>query len=196
MKATGAEKVRCPWCRGDALYMAYHDEEWGKPCHDDRALFEFLVLEGAQAGLSWITVLRRRDAYRRAFADFAPELVAAFDEAKVESLMQDQGIVRNRAKIKSAIRNASCFLDVQREFGSFDRYIWSFIGGEPIVNRFSFGDPVPAETDISRQMSRDLKKRGFSFVGPTICYAYMQAVGMVDDHYLECWLRQEKQPER
>lgn len=186
------EKIRCPWCLGDELYMAYHDEEWGRPCHDDRVLFEFLVLEGAQAGLSWITVLKRRDGYRRAFAGFDPEKVAGFDNEQIEHLMQNQEIVRNRAKIKSAVQNAAAFLRVREAFGSFDNYIWRFSEGEPIVNRFRMGDPVPAETDLSRRISKDLKKRGFSFVGPTICYAYMQAVGIVNDHYLECWLRNEE----
>ena len=185
------DKVRCPWCLGSELYMSYHDEEWGTPCHDDRTLFEFLILEGAQAGLSWSTILNRRDGYRRAFADFAPEAVARFDEKKIESLMQDTGIVRNRLKIQSAIKNAAGFLDVQREFGSFDAYVWRFVGGEPIVNDWRIGDPVPAETAESKAMSKDLKKRGFSFVGSTICYAWMQAMGLVNDHYLECWKRQK-----
>ena len=186
------KKVRCPWCLGSELYMAYHDEEWGTPCHDDRKLFEFLILEGAQAGLSWSTILNRRDGYRRAFADFDPGAVARFDEKKIESLMQDAGIVRNRLKIQSAVGNAARFLEVQREFGSFDAYVWRFVGGKPIVNDWHVGDPVPAETAESKAMSKDLKKRGFSFVGSTICYAWMQAMGLVDDHYLECWKRQKR----
>ena len=183
------EKVRCPWCAGSDIYIDYHDNEWGVPCHDDRMLYEFLVLEGAQAGLSWLTILKRREGYRAAFAGFVPKAVAVFGEDKIEALMQDARIVRNRAKIVSAINNARRFLEVQATCGSFDSYIWSFVGGTPIVNHLCMGDPAPAETDISREMSRDLKKRGFTFVGPTICYAYMQATGMVNDHYTECWTR-------
>ena len=182
-------KIRCPWCAGSDIYTRYHDEEWGVPCHDDRLLFEFLVLEGAQAGLSWLTILKRREGYREAFAGFDPEAVAAFGEEQVEALMLDGRIVRNRAKILSAINNAKRFLEVREAFDTFDAYIWSFVGGEPVVNDFRLGDPVPAETEASRSMSRDLKKRGFTFVGPTICYAYMQAAGMVNDHYTECWTR-------
>lgn len=182
-------KIRCPWCLGGNLYMAYHDEEWGTPCHDDRKLFEFLILEGAQAGLSWSTILNRRDGYRRAFDGFDPEAVKRFDEGRLEALMQDAGIIRNRLKIRSAVNNASRFLEVRREFGSFDAYVWRFVGGTPIVNDWRIGDPVPAETAESKAMSRDLKKRGFSFVGSTICYAWMQAMGLVNDHYLECWRR-------
>ncbi|MDR1482997.1 MAG: DNA-3-methyladenine glycosylase I [Synergistaceae bacterium] len=182
-------RVRCPWCLGSEIYKSYHDEEWGRPCHDEEMLFEFLVLEGAQAGLSWLTVLKRRDAYREAFSGFDPVAVAAFGPDRVESLMKNSGIIRNRAKITSSINNAARFLDIRVEFGSFDRYIWGFTGGEPVVNNFNMDNHPPSETDISRAMSRDLRKRGFSFVGPTICYAFMQAVGIVNDHYVECWLR-------
>lgn len=189
MKAIDDHRIRCPWCLGSKLYMAYHDEEWGTPCHDDRKLFEFLILEAAQAGLSWSTILNRRDGYRMAFGGFDPEAVASFGEGEIESLMQDADIVRNRLKIQSAISNASRFLEIQSEFGSFDAYIWRFVGGEPIVGNWRIGDPVPAETTESKAMSKDLKKRGFSFVGPTICYAWMQAMGLVNDHYLECWRR-------
>ncbi|MDR1965361.1 MAG: DNA-3-methyladenine glycosylase I [Synergistaceae bacterium] len=184
-----AGKKRCFWCGASDIYIAYHDEEWGRPCHDDRALFEFLTLEGAQAGLSWLSILKRREGYRKTFSDFDARAVANFGEADVERMMNEPRIIRNRAKIKSAINNAARFLEVQAEFGSFDVYVWGFVGGKPIINNFHEGDPVPAETDISRAMSKDLRKRGFSFVGPTICYAFMQAVGMVNDHYLECWTR-------
>lgn len=183
------EKIRCPWCLGSEIYMAYHDEEWGEPCRDDRKLFEFLILEGAQAGLSWSTILKRRTSYHQAFAGFDPEAVARFDEKTIESLMHDEGIIRNKAKIVSAIGNAARFLEIQREFGSFSEYAWGFVGGHPIVNSFHMDSPVPAETEESRAMSKDLKKRGFGFVGPTICYAWMQAMGLVNDHYLECWKR-------
>ena len=182
-------KKRCAWCAGSDVYTAYHDEEWGRPLHDDRLLFEFLILEGAQAGLSWITILKRRDSYRAAFDDFDPEIVARYDEKKTEALMQDPGIVRNRAKIASAVNNAKRFLEVQKEFGSFDKYIWSFTDGRAIDNAPKTFEDVPAETEISKKMSRDLKKRGFNFVGPTICYAFMQATGMVNDHLEGCWAR-------
>lgn len=181
--------TRCPWCGDDPLYVAYHDEEWGVPCHDDRKLFEFLVLEGAQAGLSWITVLKKRGNYRRAFADFDPAAVAQFDDRDVARLLADPGIVRNRLKIGSAIDNARGTLAIQAEFGSLDRYLWNFVDDKPVVNRRrSLGD-IPAETETSRTLSRDLKQRGFRFVGPTIMYAFMQAVGMVDDHLVSCWKR-------
>jgi DNA-3-methyladenine glycosylase I len=183
------EKVRCPWCLGSEIYVSYHDEEWGRPCHDERKLFEFILLEGAQAGLSWLTVLKRRGAYREAYRGFDPEAVAAFGSDGVELLMKNPGIIRNRAKITSSINNAARFLEVREEFGSFDRYIWSFTDGRQVLNYFKMGDPIPSETDVSREMSRDLRKRGFSFVGPTICYAFMQAAGIVNDHYVECWLR-------
>jgi DNA-3-methyladenine glycosylase I len=184
------DKKRCSWCEGSDIYRAYHDQEWGKPCHDDRTLFEFLTLEGAQAGLSWLSVLKRREGYRKTFLDFDARAVVSLGETDVERMMNEPGIIRNRAKINSAINNAVRFLEVQAEFGSFDKYIWGFVDGKPIINNFHMGDPIPAETDISRAVSKDLRKRGFSFVGPTICYAFMQAVGMVNDHYLECWTRE------
>ena len=180
------ELDRCPWCGDDPLYVAYHDHEWGHPCHDDRTLFEFLILEGAQAGLSWITILRKRDNYRRAFADFDPGAVANFTESDVARLMADAGIVRNRLKITSAIDNARGVLRIQEEVGSFDRYLWQFVAGQPIVGQWRSLSEVPAATDISRALSRDLKKRGFRFVGPTIMYAFMQAVGLVNDHLISC----------
>ena len=181
------ERTRCWWAGSDPLYTAYHDEEWGVPLHDDRRLFEMLVLEGAQAGLSWITILRKRPAYRKAFAGFDPRKVARFTPARVGNLLRDPGIVRNRAKVEGAIRSARAFLDTAKEHGSFDRYVWGFVGGRPIRNRWRDRKQVPAETEESRALSRDLKKRGFTFVGPTICYAFMQAVGMVDDHVVDCF---------
>jgi DNA-3-methyladenine glycosylase I len=177
---------RCAWA-STPLGIAYHDEEWGVPVHEDRVLFEFLILEGAQAGLSWETILRKRDAYRRAFANFEPAKVARFAAATVEKLMRDQGIVRNRLKIESTLTNAKAFLAVQREFGSFDAYVWRFVGGKPIVNHRRRTGDVPAKTVQSDALSADLLKRGFKFVGSTICYAYMQAVGMVDDHLDSCF---------
>ncbi len=185
------EKTRCNWCGDDPLYVAYHDREWGVPLHDDRRLFEFLVLEGAQAGLSWLTVLKRREGYRRAFAAFDPAQVARFDAAKVEALLQDPGIIRNRLKVRSAINNARAFLAVQEEFGSFDRFIWSFVGGRPQVNRFHSDDQLPAQTPLAQEISKALKARGFSFVGPTIVYAHMQATGMVNDHLVSCFRHAE-----
>ena len=181
------ERVRCWWAGTDPLYTAYHDDEWGVPLHDDRRLFEMLVLEGAQAGLSWITILRKRPAYRRAFAGFDPRKVSRFTPAKLRSLLADPGIVRNRAKVHGAVASARAFLDVVKEHGSFDRYVWGFVGGRPIRNRRRTPKDVPAETEESRALSRDLKKRGFTFVGPTICYAFMQAVGLVDDHLVGCF---------
>ena len=182
---------RCAWAGNDQLYQAYHDEEWGVPVHDDRKLFEFLTLEGAQAGLSWITILRKRAAYRAAFAGFDPEIVARFDAAKVAELLANPGIVRNRLKVESTITNARAFLKVQEEFGSFDAYQWRFVDGSPIQNSWQNLQEVPATTPVSDAMSRDLKKRGFRFVGSTICYAHMQAVGMVNDHTVDCFRRQE-----
>lgn len=179
--------VRCGWVTEDPLYIAYHDQEWGLPEHDDRRLFEFLLLEGAQAGLSWITILKKREQYRAAFAEFDPEKVARFDTAVIQRLLKNPGIVRNRLKIESAVANAGAFLDVKAAFGSFDRYIWQFVDGKPIRNHWRSPADVPARTPISSQMSRELKKRGFRFVGPTICYAYMQAVGMVNDHLVDCF---------
>jgi len=184
------DKCRCSWAGNDPLYINYHDEEWGVPVHDDRLLFEFLILEGAQAGLSWITILRKREAYRRAFCGFDPAVVAGFDEQKIAALLGDAGIVRNRLKIRAAVSNARAFLAVQRESGSFDSYIWGFVGGSPIRNSWSSLQELPASTQQSDAMSRDLKRRGFTFVGSTICYAFMQAVGMVDDHTTDCFRRQ------
>lgn len=182
-----SEQGQCAWAIGDALYQAYHDEEWGVPLHDDQRLFEFLILEGAQAGLSWITVLRKRENYRAAFDQFDPLKVAAYDAAKIDALLQNSGIIRNRLKVQSAVRNAQAFLRVQAEFGSFDAYIWGFVGGVPRQNHWQALSDVPAETDEARAMSKDLKRRGFNFVGPTICYAFMQACGMVNDHVVGCF---------
>lgn len=189
--APAAQKKRCAWSGTDPLYIAYHDEEWGVPVHDDRVLFEFLVLEGAQAGLSWSTILRKRDAYRRAFDRFDPRKVARYDTRKVAALLADAGIVRNRAKIASAIKNAKAFLDVQAEFGSFDVYQWRFVDGRPIQNRRRALADIPPRSTQSDAMSKDLKSRGFSFVGSTIVYAHMQAVGMVNDHVVDCFRHRE-----
>jgi DNA-3-methyladenine glycosylase I len=180
-------RERCWWCGEDPLYVSYHDREWGVPVHDDRTLFEFLVLEGAQAGLSWITILRKRDAYRKAFAGFDVEKVARFTAKKVATLLLDPGIVRNRLKIESAVKNARAFIAVQEEHGSFDRYQWQFVDGRPLQNRFTGKGQIPARTRESDAFSKDLKKRGFSFVGSTIIYAHMQAVGMVNDHVVDCF---------
>ena len=188
------EQVRCGWAGSDPLYREYHDREWGVPVHDDRLLFEFLILEGAQAGLSWITILRKREAYRRAFCGFEPAVVARFDEAKTAELLADSGIVRNRLKIASAVTNARAYLAVQEEFGSFAAYVWRFVDGTPKQNRWSSLRDIPASTKESDEMSRDLKRRGFKFVGSTICYAFMQAVGMVNDHTTDCFRWQELQP--
>jgi DNA-3-methyladenine glycosylase I len=182
---------RCPW-GDDPLMNDYHDNEWGRPVHDDRKLFEFLILDCMQAGLSWMTILRKREAFRRAFDDFVIWKVAAYDERKVQGLMADKGIVRNRKKIEAAITNAKGVLDIQREFGSFDAYIWRFVDGRTIQNRWSTFSEVPAETPESRRMSEDLRGRGFKFVGPTICYAFMQAVGMVNDHLVSCSSHDER----
>lgn len=190
-KAPLAKKKRCTWAGTDPLYIAYHDDEWGVPVHDDRVLFEFLVLEGAQAGLSWSTILRKRDAYRRAFDRFDPRKVARYDKRKIAALLADAGIVRNRAKIESAIKNANAFLEVQAEFGSFDAYQWRFVDGRPIQNRWRALGNLPAHTAQSDAMSKDLKNRGFSFVGSTIVYAHMQAVGMVNDHTVDCFRHRE-----
>jgi DNA-3-methyladenine glycosylase I len=181
-----ANKTRCRWA-SDELSAAYHDEEWGMPVHDDRLLFEFLILEGAQAGLSWITILKKRPAYRKAFDRFDPRKVARYDAAKVAALLANQGIVRNRLKVASAIGNAQAFLAVQKEFGSFDKYVWGFVDGKPVENRRRAADTLPARTPQSDAMSKNLARRGFKFVGSTICYAFMQAVGMVNDHDVECF---------
>jgi DNA-3-methyladenine glycosylase I len=185
-------RVRCPWSGlGDPLYLAYHDEEWGVPSHDDRHLFEMLVLEGAQAGLSWATILRKREGYRRAFHGFDPEVVAGFGDADVSRLMEDPGIVRNRAKIQSAIGNARAARELVAEAGSLDAWLWSFVGGRPQQNRWGAGSPVPADTALSARLSRELRRRGFRFVGPTVCYSFMQAVGMVNDHLTGCFRHRE-----
>ena len=185
------KKKRCAWPGEDPLYVAYHDEEWGVPVHDDRGLFEFLTLEGAQAGLSWITILRKREAYRKAFSGFDPVKVARFNKAKIERLLKNPGIVRNRLKVESTVSNAKAFLEVQKELGSFDRYMWQFVGGTPIQNRWKSMSAIPAHTAESDVMFRDLKKRGFKFVGSTICYAHMQATGMVNDHTTDCFRYRE-----
>ncbi len=178
---------RCEWSNTDPLYIRYHDTEWGVPVHDDRRIFEFLVLEGAQAGLSWFTILSRREGYRKAFSGFDPGKVAVFTGPMIKNLLNDAGIIRNRLKIESAVNNAKCFLKVQEEFGSFNSYIWKFVRGKPIRNRWRSMDQVPASTAESDSLSKDLKKRGFSFVGTTICYAHMQATGMVNDHMTYCF---------
>ena len=179
--------VRCGWVGADPLYVAYHDQEWGVPEHDDRRLFEMLTLEGAQAGLSWLTILRKREAYRAAFDGFDPATVAAYDDAKVAALLADAGIVRNRLKIAATIRNAHAFLDFQRAHGSFDAYVWGFVGGTPKVNAWTALGQVPASTPESDALSKDLKRRGFTFVGSTIIYAFMQAIGLVNDHTTDCF---------
>jgi DNA-3-methyladenine glycosylase I len=186
-------KRRCEWAGTDPLYVAYHDEEWGVPVHDDRTLFELLILEGAQAGLSWSTILNKRENYRRAFDNFDPKKVATYDEDKIARLLQDPGIVRNRLKVRSAVQNAQAFLRVQEEFGSFDAYVWQFVGGQPIQNTWRSLSEIPAETDESRALSKDLKKRGFNFVGPTIIYAFMQSVGLVNDHVVDCFCHKKVQ---
>jgi DNA-3-methyladenine glycosylase I len=184
-------KKRCAWVGSAPLFIAYHDEEWGVPVHDDRLLFEFLVLEGAQAGLSWSTILRKRDAYRRAFDGFDPRKVARYDKRKVAALLGNAGIVRNRAKIESAINNAKAFLDIQAEFSSFDAYQWAFVDGRPKQNRWRAVADIPPRTTQSDAMSKDLKSRGFTFVGSTIIYAHMQAIGMVNDHVADCFRHRE-----
>ena len=180
-------RTRCGWVNDDPLYIAYHDEEWGVPLHDDRRLFEMLVLEGAQAGLSWYTILRKREGYRRAFDEFDPECVARYDEKKVASLLQDPGIVRNRLKVNAAISNARAWLDLRESGVQFSDFLWDFTGGKPVVNAWRRLEDVPASTPASEAMSKALKKLGFRFVGPTICYAFMQAVGMVNDHVTSCF---------
>jgi DNA-3-methyladenine glycosylase I len=184
------ELIRCAWA-GSGLMREYHDREWGRPVHDDPLLFEFLILEGAQAGLSWSTILNKREAYRAAFDGFDPRAAASYGPDKVGLLMANAGIVRNRLKITAAVGNARAFLQVQSEYGSFDRYIWGFVGGKAIVNRFLSLGEIPAQTEISQVMSKDLAKRGFRFIGPTICYAFMQATGMVNDHMVDCFCYSE-----
>ncbi len=181
------QKTRCNWAGKDPLYCDYHDNEWGVPLHNDQLLFEFLILEGAQAGLSWITILRKRENYRKAFDNFNPNIVANYDDKKVEELLKNEGIVRNKLKINAAIKNAKAFLAVQKEYGSFDKYIWSFTDGKTIKNSWKNLSEVPAFTNEATAMSKALKKRGFKFIGPTICYAFMQATGMVNDHTTDCF---------
>lgn len=183
--------VRCKWCVGDALYEDYHDHVWGNPVYDDQELFEFLILEGAQAGLSWIGILRRQEAYREAFDDYNLEKIVNYHVGKIESLMQNKKIVRNRLKINSVVKNAVAFKQVQNEFGSFSEYIWAFVNHQTIFNKPNTSDDIHTETLLSQQISKDMKKRGFSFVGPTIIYAYMQAIGMVNDHVSTCFLYKE-----
>ncbi|MCB9138247.1 MAG: DNA-3-methyladenine glycosylase I [Caldilineaceae bacterium] len=184
-------RTRCAWTTDDPLYQDYHDKEWGVPAHDDARLFEMLLLEGAQAGLSWITILRKRENYRAAFDYFSAEVIAAYDEEKFAALRENPGIVRNRLKIRAFTQNARAFLRVQEEFGSFDRYIWQFVDGAPIQNSWATVADAPAETALSRRMSKELKRRDFTFVGPTICYAFMQACGMVNDHTVDCFRHAE-----
>ena len=190
-----AEKTRCSWAAGDPKMVEYHDKEWGTPVHDDRVLFEFLILEGAQAGLSWSTILNKRDAYRRAFAGFDPRRVARFDASKIRSLLNDPGIVRNRLKIAGAVRNAQAFLSIAKEHGSFDEWVWRFVGGKPIVRRGKRNVDNPSTTAESDALSAALKKAGFTFVGSTICYAFMQAVGMADDHIATCFRAKRRKQE-
>lgn len=184
-------KKRCAWCGDDPLYVSYHDNEWGMPVHDDRRLFEFLVLEGAQAGLSWLTVLKKRENYRKAFDNFDIERVATYGQHDIDRLLRDPGIVRNRLKIEAAIKNARGVLVLQAEYGSFDTFLWQYVGGRPIQNRWNSMAELPATSTESGQMSKDLKKRGFNFVGSTICYSLMQAVGMVNDHLVDCYRYKE-----
>lgn len=181
------EKIRCSWCLKDDLYKSYHDEEWGKPLHDDQKLFELICLEGAQAGLSWYTVLKKRENYRRAFNNFDANKMEKYGAAKIEKLLLDEGIVRNRLKVNAFVTNAQIFLAIKKEYGSFDKYIWQFVGGKPIINTVRDMKDVPAKTAISEAMSKSLLKKGFKFAGSTICYAFMQASGMVDDHVNDCW---------
>jgi DNA-3-methyladenine glycosylase I len=181
------DKIRCAWSGNDPLYQQYHDTEWGIPVHDDRHLFEMLNLEGAQAGLSWITILRKRENYRAAFDHFNAAIIARYDEAKIAELLANPGIVRNKLKVAGVVKNAQAFLQVQKEFGSFDAYLWRFVNGQPLINHRASLSEIPAQTAEAEAMSKDLKKRGFTFVGPTICYAFMQAVGMVNDHTLDCF---------
>ncbi|MCH9664406.1 MAG: DNA-3-methyladenine glycosylase I [Gammaproteobacteria bacterium] len=187
------DKTRCDWCLATPLYMEYHDKEWARPLHDDQRLFEMLILEGAQAGLSWITILNKRNNYRAAYDNFDATKVAKYGEKKVNSLLQDAGIVRNRLKIAASITNAQAFLKVVDEFGSFDKYIWGFVNNKPIINSLKSMADCPANTDLSDKISKDLRKRGFKFVGSTIVYAYMQSIGMVDDHLNSCWRKSQRQ---
>lgn len=184
--------VRCAWCGDDPVYQAYHDCEWGVVKKDDKTLFEMLILEGAQAGLSWITILKRRDAYRRAFDDFEVAKVARYQDSDRERLLADSGIIRNRLKVNSAIKNAQAFIEIQKEFGSFSEYVWAYVNHQPLVNHYRTISEIPVTTPLAEQLSKDLKKRGMSFVGPVIMYSYMQSVGMVNDHTLDCFLRKNQ----
>ncbi len=190
------EKIRCSWCLKDDLYKNYHDEEWGTPLHDDQKLFELLCLEGAQAGLSWYTVLSKRENYRKAFDNFDAVKMSKYSQAKIEKLLQNEGIIRNRLKVHAFVTNAKAYLEIQKKYGSFDKYIWEFVGGKPIINDVKGMGNVPAKTAISDAMSKDLLKKGFKFVGSTICYAFMQASGMVDDHFNDCWKKKESTSRR
>lgn len=181
------EKTRCPWCGNDALYVAYHDKEWGVPVHDDRKLFEMLILEGMQAGLSWITILKKRESFRTAFDNFDPEKVTRYDGEKIAELLENPNIIRNRLKINSAVTNAKAFLEIQTQFGSFDKFIWGFVNGKPEMHFYKTLAEIPAKTPLSDEISRELKRRGFKFVGSTIVYSFMQAVGMVNDHLVSCF---------
>lgn len=183
--------TRCSWCGDDPLYIKYHDEEWGVPVHDDRQLFEMLNLEGAQAGLSWITVLKKRDNYRKIFDNFNAELIVKYKDSKLEKILQDPGIIRNRLKVYSLVTNAGAFLKIQEEYGSFDKYLWQFVDETPVINKYSELSELPAKNHISDIMSKELKNKGFKFVGSTICYAFMQAVGMVNDHVIDCFRYKE-----
>ena len=187
------QSKRCSWCGENELYVQYHDEEWGVPCHDDRHLFEMLNLEGAQAGLSWITILQKRENYKKLFANFEAKKMAKFSDKKLAKFLLNPGIVRNKLKVAAFRNNAKRFLEVKKEFGSFDTYIWGFVDGQPIINTFEKMEDIPAKTKVSLEMSKDLKKRGFKFVGSTICYAYMQAIGMVNDHVVDCFRWKECQ---
>ncbi len=191
MKNKDGKIKRCEWCITDPLYVKYHDEEWGVPVHDDKKHFEMIILDGAQAGLSWLTVLRKRENYRKAFDNFDPEKVAKYDEKKIAELLENPGIIRNKLKVKSAVTNARAFIKVQEEFGSFDKYIWQFVNYKPVVNKWKSDKEIPATSEESDAMSKDLKSRGFKFVGSTICYAYMQAAGMVNDHVVTCFRYKE-----
>jgi len=186
-----SDKTRCSWAGELPIYQNYHDHEWGRPVHDDRKLFEMLILEGAQAGLSWITVLKKRENYRKAFDGFDPNIVACYNEAKVEELMANEGIIRNRLKINAAIINAKLFLELQKQHGSFDKFIWQYVDNKPIIGHFEKIEDIPATTPISDKISKDLKKLGFKFVGSTIIYAFMQATGMVNDHFTDCFVYEE-----
>ena len=186
-----SDKIRCAWAGDLPIYQNYHDFEWGRPVHDDNRLFEMLILEGAQAGLSWITVLKKRENYRKAFDGFDPNIVAPYDDAKIEELMANEGIVRNRLKINAAITNAKLFLEVQKKYGSFDKFIWQYVDNKPIIGHFEKIEDIPAVTEVSDRISKDLKKMGFKFVGSTIIYAFMQATGMVNDHFTDCFVYEE-----